>query len=172
MVKEDQCVSVDAIAEHTHKPSKPPEPKSPLSVTRARRVLMGHIQNELQHKAAAVVLKLISSVSSPPPCRGNRTISTACFSPAPPRSSSTMPWLRRLWEVRCVEVSNLSFHQHPPREIPQTQQRNNRCQCLNVRRCSGRLQWDDICLRANVFWKDSHNGGKKRKEKHWFVCFS
>lgn len=60
-------------------------------------------------------------------------------------------------------------------EIPEVQCHNKCCESLDVCRCSGRLQWDDICLRANIFRKNTHYGGKEttnKKTKLLFICFN
>lgn len=83
--------------------------------------------------------------------RVNRTTLIAYSSPTRPSCSSTMPWPRRSSKVGCRPTQSSRF---PPGVAL-----NALFLCLDVYRCSGRLQRDNICLWADVLGQNSHNGG-------------
>lgn len=89
--------------------------------------------------------------------RASPTCLTECSSQTQHKSKCTMPALRRLSKV-CIGVFTRHIYFLPCAE-----------EKLNVLkfhlfvmscRCSGRLQWDNLCIWTDIIWKNAHYGGK------------
>lgn len=119
-------------------------------------------------------------LSSLPPLlhRVSRTTLTMCSSPIQLRSNSTTLWPRRLSEVRCTvktvettDVVSVADALQPWKFKCKPHVLVSAFLCLAANRCSGRLQWDNICLWADILWQNTHNGGKIRFQLllffHW-----